>query len=89
MKLQSTLHYPRPSSSSLYGSLVPRGGPGHRLGVLLARCVIFFIALVDTFDRNATALVSFNFVVLVILNIAGSKYLNKRLALLEQSYIHS
>ena len=55
--------------------------------LLLVRCVILLIVFVYTSNGNDTALVSVIFAVLVILTIAGSKYKNKSLALLEQSYI--
>ena len=55
--------------------------------LLLARCVILLIVFVYTSNGNDTALVSVTFAALVILTIAGSKYRNKSLALLEQSYI--
>ena len=55
--------------------------------LLLARCVILLIVFVYTSNGNDTALVSVIFAALVILTIAGSKYRNKSLSLLEQSYI--
>ena len=55
--------------------------------LLLARCVILLIVFVYTSNGNDTASVSVTFAALVILTIAGSKYRNKVLALLEQSYI--
>ena len=55
--------------------------------LLLVRCVILLIVFVYTSNGNDTALVSVIFAVLVILTIAGSKYRNKSLSLLEQSYV--
>ena len=55
--------------------------------LLLARCVILLIVFAYTSNGNGTASVSVTFAALVILTIAGSKYRNKYLALLEQSYI--
>ena len=55
--------------------------------LLLARCVILLIVFVYTSNGNDTASVSVTFAALVILTIAGSKYRNNNLALLEQSYV--
>ena len=55
--------------------------------LLLARCVLLLIFFVDTSIGNSTALVSVTLAALVILTIAGSKYRNNNLVLLEQSYI--
>ena len=55
--------------------------------LLLVRCVILLVVFVNTSKGNTTALVLVNFTALIILTIAGSKYRNKSLALLEQSYI--
>ena len=55
--------------------------------LLLARCVLLLIFFVDASNGNNTALVSVTFAALITLTVAGSKYRNKSLVLLEQSYI--
>ena len=55
--------------------------------LLLVRCVLLLIVFVYTSKGNGTALISVTFAALAILTIAGSKYRNNNLALLEQSYI--
>ena len=55
--------------------------------LLLVRCVILLIIFVYTSNGNDTALVTVTSSALVLLTIAGSKYRNASLAILEQSYI--